>query len=493
MGYGARWLVAWGLAALSGLAACGDNLFPDPFIGLVRVSGESPFPASCAGTAQKGRNFAGIEVEPSIAVDPTNPQHLLGAWQQDRWSNGGSNGIGTAVSFDGGATWTPGTPRVSRCAGGDADNGGDYLRVSDPWVAFAADGTAFLTALGFDPGTSLSAIVASRSTDGGVTWSDPTVLRADVDPDVTNDKDSITADPADPGRVYVVWDRLTGLTQPNQPIGTGPTWFARTTDGAWEPARPIFDPGSDAQTVGNVLAVLPDGTLIDAFDLITKTSSDTPVTTLAVIRSTDKGLTWSAPILIAPMNGVGVRDPNNNLWVRSGDILPEIAVDRASGMIYIVWEDYVPDGPDPGFHPDPDKVVDGIKVVTSRDGGLSWSASRPLNGAPGRAAFTPAVAVAAGGTVGVTYYDLRDANLADAGTFRTAAWLAVSYDGGQTWTDEPLGAAFDLRPAAEVDTYFLGDYQGLAASGAAFVPFFVAATPDDHDHTDVFARAVSEP
>jgi len=473
-----RLIIALGLVTGAG---CGDNLQPDPFVGLVRVSGPSPFAELCAGR-QQGTNFSGIEVEPSVAVDPTNASHLVGAWQQDRWSNGGSNAIGTGVSFDGGATWTQRTPPFSRCAGGDAGNHGDYDRATDPWVAFAADGTAFLSALVFDSTTARSAMVASRSSDGGLTWSDPTVLRADDDPDVTNDKEAITADPMDPGRVYVVWDRLTGLTRPAEPLSTGPTWFTRTTDGVWEAARPIFDPGIDAQTIGSVIVVLPDGTLVNAFNLITSSSSMAPVNTLAAIRSTDKGLTWSAPILIAPMNAVGVRDPNNREGVRSGTVLPEIAVDRGSGAIYIAWEDVRPG-----------KTFDGIALVTSRDGGLSWSAPALINGGPDSSAFTPTVAVAAGGVVGVTYYDLRDADLADASMFRTSAWLATSYDGGLTWRDEPLGSSFDLRPASIVDAYFLGDYQGLVVSAGAFVPFFVGATLDGDDKTDVFVRPANEP
>ena len=473
-----RSIAALGLVAIAG---CGDNLLPDPFAGLVRVSGASPFTASCAGTAQPGQNYSGLEVEPSVAIDPTNASHLVGAWQQDRWSNGGSNGIGTATSFDGGRTWAPSRPPFSRCAGGAAENRGDYDRASDPWVTFAADGTAFQIALVFDALTARNAMVASRSVDGGITWSDPTVLRADDDPDVFNDKGAITADPVDPGRVYAVWDRVTGQAQPTQSIGTGPTWFTRTTDGSWDPARAIFDPGIDAQTIGNVIAVLPDGTLVDVFDLIAQASSVSPVNTLAVIRSTDKGLTWSAPILISPMTAAGVRDPNNHLFVRSGTALPAIAVDRSSGAIYIAWEGVLPD-----------KTLDGIALVASRDGGLSWSAPALVNGAPDVSAFTPSVAVAPDGTVGVTYYDLREANLADGSMFRTAAWLAVSHDGGGTWSDEPLGTAFDLRPAALVNNYFLGDYQGLVTSGGVFVPFFVGATPGDHDHTDVFVRAVGD-
>ena len=164
---------------------CGDNI-DDPFVGLVRVSGVSPFAPSCKGN-QSGINFAGMEVEPSVAVDPTNAAHLVGVWQQDRWSNGGANGIRTAVTYDGGATWALTTPRFGRCGGGDADNGGGYDRASDPWVTFAADGTAFLSVLAFDATTPRNAMLASRSTDGGASWSDPTVLIADDDPDVFND------------------------------------------------------------------------------------------------------------------------------------------------------------------------------------------------------------------------------------------------------------------------------------------------------------------
>jgi hypothetical protein len=465
-----------GALALAAAAAggCGDNLF-DPFVSLVRVSGQTPFGSGCGG-GQQGTNFGSVEVEPWVAVDPTNPAHLVGAWQQDRWSNGGANGIGVAVTFDGGATWTTDTPRVGRCAGGTAA-GSDYQRATDPWVTFAADGTVFLSAQVFDATTARNAMLASRSTDGGASWSDPAVLRADDDPDVFNDKDSITADPADPGRVYAVWDRVTGQTHPTEPIGTGPTWFARTTDGSWEPARAVFDPGVDAQTIGNVVVVLPGGTLVDVFHLITQNSSTTPVSMLAVIRSEDHGLTWSTATAIAPMRGVGVQDPSNHVFIRSGADLPQIAVDRASGALYIVWQDAPADG-----------AVDEVMLVGSLDGGVSWSAPVVVNGARDAPAFTPSVAVAADGTVGVTYFDLRNARPGDADALRVTPWLATSRDRGATWSDEALSSPFDLRPALLDSAYFLGDYQGLVAVGNAFVPFFAAANADQDDRTDVFVH-----
>jgi len=459
--------------AVAAAGGCGDNLF-DPFVSLVRVTGTTPFDAGCAG-GQQGTNFGSVEVEPWVAVDPTNPAHLVGTWQQDRWSNGGANGIGVAASFDGGATWSNATPRMGRCAGGTGAASG-YQRATDPWVTFAADGTVFLAALVFDASTPHNAMLASRSTDGGLSWSDPAVLREDDDPDVFNDKDSITADPTDPGRVYAVWDRLTGQTQPTQPVGTGPTWLARTTDGAWEPARAIFDPGVDAQTIGNVVVGLPDGTLVDAFDLITQTSSDTPTSMLAVIRSEDHGLTWSGATVIAPMRGVGIQDPASRVFIRSGTDLPQIAVDRGSGALTIVWQD-APAG----------SMVDAVMLVSSLDGGITWSQPVVVNGAPGVPAFTPSVAIAADGTVAVSYFDLRTARPGDE-ALRVTPWLATSRDRGGTWTEDALSGPFDLHPALLQSAYFLGDYQGLVAAGSAFVPFFVAANADDDNRTDVFVR-----
>ena len=445
------------LAAVTPLAACGDDARYQ-FDGLVELTGYSPFRSPCNGPAQDGIERTGMEVEPSLAIDPTDGAHLVAGWQQDRWSNGGSNGTVTGVSFDGGAHWALAEPRFSRCAGGD------YERASDPWLAVAADGTPYAIAISFDGSTARSGVLAASSHDGGRSWDDPIVLRADDDPDVFNDKEAITADPRDAGRVYAVWDRLTGLTHPDQPIGTGPTWLARTTGGIWAPARPIYDPGADAQTIGNVIAVLPDGTLVDAFDVIRDESTPNPTSDIAVIRSSDGGDTWSAAIEVAPLGAVGVPG------LRTGGGLPAIAVDPGTGALYLAWEDARFSG---GQH-------DGIAIARSIDGGVTWSAPVQANGDPTAPAFTPTLA-AARGTVGLLYYDLRAAP-------RVVAWLATSRDGGATWDDEPVSSEADLRPARLAGkTAFLGDYEGLVARGDRFVPLF-AVPFASADPTDIFVR-----
>jgi hypothetical protein len=93
--------VAVTLVGLGAGRATAGPLTPGP---LVQVSGASPI-AACNGDDGNigGTNFRNSEVEPHVVVDPSSPDVLIGAWQQDRWSNGGSQGIVTATSTNGGA------------------------------------------------------------------------------------------------------------------------------------------------------------------------------------------------------------------------------------------------------------------------------------------------------------------------------------------------------------------------------------------------------
>src|SRR5580704_17993549 len=81
----------------------------------VRVSGFSPLASGCDGVAPTGTLYPSAEVEPMLALDPTNANHLIGVWQQDRWSDGGAQGQLAGVSFDGGRTWSRTSAALSRC------------------------------------------------------------------------------------------------------------------------------------------------------------------------------------------------------------------------------------------------------------------------------------------------------------------------------------------------------------------------------------------
>ncbi len=460
------------------------------------VTGPSPLPPGCEGASQFGLNYENAEVEPYVAVSPPDSTHLIGVWQQDRWSSGSAHGLLTAVSSDSGATWTEITnpPHFSICTGGNAANGGDFFKASDPWVTIGPTGVAYEMSLSSSrtPTNVIisSAMLVSGSTDGGTTWSEPITLKRDNNSTVFNDKNAITADPNDPSLVYAVWDRL---VFPNEQAAAaagehavgfrGPTWFARTTDGGntWEPARMIFDPGQNNQTIGNQIVVLPDGTLVDVFDLINSTKNhQVRGLNVAVIRSTDHGLTWSKPIIVDKLLTVGVKDPTTGEPVRTGDIIPEIAVDRTSGALYAVWQDSRFSG----------GLRDGIAFSKSSDGGLTWSAPVQINQVPTTPAFTAQVRVADDGTIGVTYYDFRN-DTSDPNVLQTDYFLVHSHDGGATWAETHIAGSFDMRTAPVSRGFFTGDYEGLTNVVNSFVSFFVQTNSGNtSNRTDVFAATV---
>ena len=446
-----------------------------------RVSASSPFFVGCDGVAATGTLFSNSEVEPSVAINPLDPNNLIGVWQQDRWSDGGSHGIMTGVSNDGGITWSLQPMPFSRCGGGSFGSGGNYARATDPWVTFSPNGTAHQFAIGFSGATfqtgSANAMLVSRSINGGTAWSNPITLIRDTS-QFFNDKNAITADPTDSNYVYAVWDRLVAT-------GGGPAYFARTSDGGvtWEPAHAIYDPGPSSQTIGNVVAVrVADDLVLDLFTELDEAPDHTTSGFLAVIRSTDKGLTWSPPIRIADLLAIGVSDPETGTLVRDGSLIPQIAI-APNGTIYVVWQDSRFSG----------GIRDGIALSRSTDGGLTWSAPVRINRKLSVQAFMPHVHVRADGTIAVTYYDLSS-NTPDPNTLFTDYWIAQSTD-GIAWRWNRVSPAFNLAIAPNAEGLFVGDYQGLVSKGSQFVSLFVRTNAGDiANRTDLFsAPTVSAP
>jgi len=458
------------VALLTLVAACGGSSGPSnittappvpPFtsVSQVQVSQPSTFMAGCDGAAVNGTLYTNTAVEPSLAISPFNPQNLIAAWQQDRWSTGGSRGLMLASSLDGGSSWTLSSAPFSRCTGGNAGNFGDYARASDPWVKVAPNGYAYALSLSFN-GTTLatgssSAMLVARSTDFGTTWQLPHALIQDS-AQVFNDKGSITADPINSSYVYAVCDRMTSAI-------AAPTYLALTADGGstWQAARNIYDPGSSAQTLGNQIVVLSNDVLLDVFTEIS-TSGNTSSSLVRVIRSLDNGAHWSAAMTISELQALGTSNPANDAPVRDGSDL--VSVSAGANAVYVVWQD---SSFSMGKH-------DGIALSSSSDGGQTWSVPVQVNGDPNVQAFTPTVNVRADGVIAVTYFDLRNNTSPAAATLYADCWMVTSSDGGATFTEQHLSGSFNLDNAPDSGGLFLGDYQSLLSTGSGgnFLPFY---------------------
>jgi hypothetical protein len=387
------------------------------------------------------------------------------SWRPTVATNGGANALLDAYSADGGATWK--TPAISNqakfsyCTGGSGASGG-YTRASDPWVTIAPNGDAYFFALQADIGTTLpdNAMSVAKSSDHGATWSTPIVLRRDTAPTVLNDKNSMTADRFDSHYVYAIWDRL---VFPNQNAAAqagenaigyrGPTWFSRTTNAgaSWETAHIIYDPGEVNQTIGNQIVVTGDGSLVDGFALIYnfKNTGKARGYNVAVLRSSDRGATWSGATIVSHFTPGTVSDPTTGAAVRTGDIIPEIAADPRAGSstVYMVWQQRTASSPSSVF------------FSKSTNDGTSWSAPRVINTHPNVEAFTPSIRVGSDGTISVTYDDFR--NDTTSTPLETDVWAIHSHDGGTTFTEDHISGPFDMATAAIARGYFVGDYQGL--------------------------------
>jgi hypothetical protein len=475
--------------ALFAIQTCASSFRVGP---LILVSKDPDPLAGCdTGFRPPGNMNFDDEFETRLVVDPTNPRHLVATWMGHDLQG---NFVG--VSFDGGATWQEtALPGITTCSGGQ------YAAAVDPYLlSTASNGDIYLACVGFAGAT--SAVLVNKSTDGGLTWTMPVTIDQVKNPQWFEDKPSTTADPTDPLSAYIVFEREENFTQ-----GTEITLFSRTTNGGrtWEAARVIADPGRRNANTGHKILVLRDGTLVCFFshEEFHNAGGGTYTTSLATLRSTDHGQTWlpsAEPSLgpeiksINPADpAIGATDPDTDVLVNEFTAaIASAAVDQHSGALYAVWEDS-------RFS---NGQYNSIAFSQSIDGGLTWSEPVAVNQTPNnippadRQAFRPSIAVAADGTIGVTYYDFRF-NDPSPGT-RTDYWFVSLRPTTQqpatdasSWKDEVrlTDSSFDLQTAALFfGGEFVGDSDGLATVGNDFLATW--SMPAGTDQGNIYFRRV---
>src|SRR3954447_16280940 len=299
----------------------------------------SPLPDPCPYQAESADqvNYKDTEVEPQGAVNPTDPNNVIGVFQEERWSDGGAHGLLAAVSMNGGLGYANNWAEFSACSDKPETDYFEHLpRATDPWVSFDKAGRAYQVGLPIVDGslTGESAITVSTSSDKGLDWSDPVDVTRDFDPNglVFNDKQSITANPYVANHAYVTWIQgdLRGENISFSKLAhafsyRGRPMISRTTDGGAHWSSPKAMTNANLYAQGNQIVVLPDGTLVDVQAILFKGSGIQRQNGvyMAVMRSRDGGKTWSAPSKIAPIGTVAESADGQPL--RVGDYLPDIA------------------------------------------------------------------------------------------------------------------------------------------------------------------------
>jgi hypothetical protein len=337
---------------------------------------------------------------------------IVAAAQWGRFNDGGASDIGVSVSTNNGTSWTsqqlPGITVYSSPAG-------PYARVSDPSVAYDARHNVWMvSSLALDASVSGTAVILSRSTNGGATWNNPNVIRS-VGVNEDFDKNWTVCDntPASPfyGSCYTQWDDFGHGNRLKMAYSRdgGLTWTLSKTP--------------NVGVIGGQPVVLPNGNVVVPLDNAFETA-------LGYTRSTNGGASYSQAFTITSISAFD--DPGN---IRSGP-LPSAEI-SGDGKIYVVWEDC-------RFRA---SCYTNDLVYTTSTNGTTWTAVQriPIDAVNSTVDhFIPGVAVdkntsGANIHVAVGYYYYPNVNCTEA-TCQLDVGYISSTNGGSTWS-----AATQLR------------------------------------------------
>src|SRR5262249_8825939 len=146
----------------------------------------------------------------------------------------------------------------------------------------------------------------------------------------------------------------------------GPAMFSRTTNfgHTWSTPIAIVPTPANEQTIANEIVV--DRKTDTLYDFYMHIHADNSLT-VEDVASHDHGLTWGSPQVVSHSLSVGVSDPNTSEPLRTGDIIPQPAIDPHTGRLYVVWQDSRANAVDPN--------EDALFISSSTAGGLTgtWS------------------------------------------------------------------------------------------------------------------------
>lgn len=338
------------------------------------------------------------EVEPDTFA---NGSTIVSAFQVGRIYDGGACAVGFATSTNNGASWTSGLlPGITKYAGGGPND-----RATDAAVAYdAAHGAWLVSSLTLleAGGVHGNAVVTSRSTDGGLTWSAPFTTATGGDLDKNWIVCDNTATSPFYGHCYTQWDDHGAGNRLEMSTSTdgGKTWSAPATN--------------NTGVIGGQPVVRPDGTVIVPI-------ANANETAIGAFNSTNGGASWSAVTTIATIRHHTVAGS-----LREGP-LPSAEID-GGGTVYVAWTDC-------RFRR-ACKTNDIVLSQSLNATGTSWSSvvGVPIDATnSGIDHFIPGLAVnkatsGAGAQLGLTYY------FYPSGSTQLAVGFISSTNAGSTWS-----------------------------------------------------------
>jgi hypothetical protein len=370
-----------------------------------------------------GQNIVGDAAnEPSIAVDPTDPDRMAIGWRQFDTVSSNFRQAGYAYTTDGGLTWTfPGViePGVFR---------------SDPVLDSDSQGNLYYNSLTVTPGGDYVCDVF-RSSDGGMTWDSGTPAHGGDKQWMVIDKTGGVGD----GHVYAYWNGYFSSCPPG--------FFTRSTDGgaSYQPCIQIPD-----DPYWGTLAVAPGGRLytIGAFD-----------PDFVVARSSDARyagpMTWDQSIVVSLGGYIDQGTGPNPEGLLGQAWIATTPTPGPGGAAVCVLCSVNPPGSDP------------LDVMFSRstDGGVTWSAPVRVNDDAGNAwQWFGTMSTSPSGRIDVVWLDTRD----NPGTYLSSLYYSYSTDGGMTWSEnERLSDSFDPHVGWPRQNK-MGDYYDMVSDEMGF-------------------------
>jgi hypothetical protein len=355
---------------------------------------------------ENGDNIVGdAGNEPSIAVDPTNPNRIVIGWRQfdDIGSNFRQAGYG--YSTDAGQTWTfPGVinPGIFR---------------SDPVLDFDAEGNFYYNSLTIDNNDNYWCDVF-RITDGGVEWDEGTYAQGGDKQWMRIDRNSENG----MGNNYSFWTSYFSICEPGA--------FTRSVDGGDSYEDCV---GIAGDPFWGTLAVGLDGTLyiVGACGFY---QEDIVVAKSNTAQYPDQNVTWE-PYSIVDLGGElsGWTDINPAGLLGQAWIDVDISNGPGSGNVYVLA------AVKPSFSNDPGDIM----FARSTSNGDFWDIWVRINDddfTSNNTQWFGTMSVAPNGRIDAVWLDTRD----NPGTDLSALYYSYSIDQGETWTaNEKLSDSFN--------------------------------------------------